>query len=147
MLLDRLTVARFIAARWTGREWLATGRRQLAARRLDAAERAAEFVNLTLVGELLALGDLDEFEHFVKLVNHLLERLGNLGGVRDSLVDSRGFGGTKISGLDPRLLAQRFRAAFGTALAWKFALRSGLRRGRSCTGGFRHRLFHWVGFM
>ena len=45
----------------------------IAARRLDAAEGAAEFLNLTFVGELLAFGDLDEFEHFVELINHLLE--------------------------------------------------------------------------
>jgi len=65
--------------------WIAEGRWLLlfAARRLDAAERAAKFLDLALVGELLALGDFDEFQHFVEMINHLLERLGNLRGVLD----------------------------------------------------------------
>jgi hypothetical protein len=115
-------------------------------RRLDATERAAQFVNLALVGELLALGDLDEFKHLVKVVNHLLERLGDLGGVLDGLADGRGLGGPEIGGLDPRLGALRFRAALGTALALKLARghggagRFGFRRGRS-RGNFRRRFF------
>ena len=90
---------------------------QLVARRLDAAERAAEFLNLALVGELLALGEFDEFEDFVQLVNRVFERLGDFRGVRDGLADGRGFRRTKIGGFDPRLGALRFRALrFGPTL-------------------------------
>jgi hypothetical protein len=138
-----VTAMRFVMAR-------AARRRRLLARRLDAAERAAQLLDLTLVGELLALGDLDEFKHLVKLVNHLLERFGNLGGVRDGLVDGRGFGGTKIGGFDPRLGPRRFRAAFLPLVAGrKFA---GLRGRRANSGRFgrgffgRHRLFNCGGF-
>ena len=144
MVLDRLNLARFITARRAGRQ-------RFAARRLDAAERAAKFVNLALVGELLALGDLDEFQHFIELVNHLLERLGNLGGVRDGLADGRDFGGAEISGLDPRFRAHRFRAAVRPAFAGKFtlrlALRPGFRRGEIFSGRFHHRLFPRLGFV
>ena len=151
VVLDRLNLARFVTARRTRRQRFAAGWRQFAARRLDAAERAAQLVNLALVGELLALGDLDEFQHFVELVNHLLERLGNLGGVRDGLADGRGFGGAEIGGFDPRLGAQRFRAAVRPAFAGKFALRfawrPGFRRGKIFGGRFRHRRFRRIGFM
>jgi hypothetical protein len=87
----------------------------LAAGRLDAAQRAAQFVNLAFVGQLLTFGNLNEFEHFVELVNHLLERRGDFCGVFNGLADGRGFGGAEIGGLDPRLGARRFRAAFGPA--------------------------------
>jgi len=151
VLLDRLALARLVAARRAGRQRFTAGRRQLTARRLDAAERAAEFVKLALVGELLTLGDLDEFEHFVELVNHLLERLGNFRGVRDGLADGRGFGGAKIGGLGPLTLARRFRAAFRPAVTGKFALRParrpGFRRGEIFSGRFRHRFFHRFGFV
>ena len=43
------------------------------ARRLDAAQRAAEFFNLAFVGQLLAFGEFHEFEDFVQLVNRVLE--------------------------------------------------------------------------
>jgi hypothetical protein len=100
---------RIIAARRTRME-----RRLLLrlARRLDAAEHAAEFVQLAFVRQLLAIGNLDEFENAIKFVGHLLERLGNLRGVLDGLADGRGLGGTKIGGLDPRLGTGRFRALF-----------------------------------
>jgi len=99
-------------------------RRQFAARRLDAAKRAAKFINLALVGQFLALGDLDQFKHFVEMIDHLLERLGDFRGVRNGLADGRGFGRTKIGGLDPRLWAQRFGAAlFRTMVALRFTLR------------------------
>jgi len=117
VVLDGLTVARFIPARRPAR------RRQLAPRRLDAAERAAEFVNFALIGELLAFGDFDEFEHFVKLVDHLLERLGDFRGVGDGLADGGSFRRTKIGRLDPRLRTQRFRAALGPLFTLKFTLR------------------------
>jgi hypothetical protein len=76
------------------------------------------------------------------MVNHLLERLGNLGGVRDGFADSRGFGGTEIGGLDPLPLLRRFRAAFGPAIFWPavtrgFARRFGGTRRLRRVGGFR----------
>ena len=151
VLLDRLNGARFIPARWAGRKRFAAGRRQLPARRLDAAQRAAQLVNLALVGELLALGDLDEFQHLVELVNHLLERPGNLRGVRDGLADGRGFGGAEISGPGPLALAGRLRAAGRPAVAGKFALRfarrPGFRRREIFRRRFRHRLFHRFGLV
>jgi hypothetical protein len=117
---------RFFAAR-------AALRLRLVARRLDAAERAAEFVNFALVGNFLALGQLDEFENFIQLVNRVLQRFGNFGGVRDGLADGGNVGGAKISGFDPRLRARRLRAAFGTLVALrKFARARGRR-----TDGFR----------
>jgi hypothetical protein len=152
----RLVPARFIAARAAGGlRW----RLLLATRRLDAAERAAEFFNLALVGELLALGDFDEFEHFVEVVNHLFERLGNFSREFNGLADGGGLGGAKISGLDPRLGALRFRAAFGPALfARFFALRllarcfggTGWLRfwcRRNFRSGFRCWRFRRLGFM
>jgi hypothetical protein len=140
-----VTAVRFLTARTT--------RRRLVTRRLDAAERAAEFVNLALVGDFLALGKLHEFENRVKLINGVFERLGNLGGVRDSLADGRGFRRAKIGGFDPWLRARRFRAAvfgplgrFRAAFAFRFRLR--FRRGRNFRGWFsgrvRNRLGHWL---
>jgi hypothetical protein len=138
--------ARFIAA-WLRR----TERWRFAARRLDAAKCAAQFINFALVGELLPLGNLDEFQNFVELVNHVLERLGDFRGVRDGLADGGSFGGTKISGLDPRLRTQRFGAAFGATIALWFArkitLRPSFRRARNFSGRFRHRRFRRIGFV
>ena len=120
--------ARLIPAQIAGRQrWLL-----LAAGRLDTAERAAKFFDLSFVGELLALGDLDELKHFVELVNHLLERLGNFGGVRDGFADGRGFGGAKIGGLGPLTLRRRFRPA----VARRFGSARWLRRVGSFRGGF-----------
>lgn len=47
---------------------------RLMTRRLDATERAAKFFNLALISELLALGDFDQFENFIQLINHVLQR-------------------------------------------------------------------------
>lgn len=101
----------FIAARSTGRLLL----RLLATRRLDAAQRPAQFVNLPFVSQFLAFGDFDEFQHFVEMINHLLERRGHFRGVFDGLTDGRSFSGAKIGRLDPRFGALRLRAAFGAA--------------------------------
>ena len=90
------------------------------ARRLDASERAAEFFNLAFVGEFLAFGDFDEFEHFVEMVRHLLEGVGNFRGVFDGLADGRCVGGSEIRILRPRRSEFRCRralGAFGTGLA------------------------------
>ena len=140
-------MARFIAARRAGRKWFAARRRQLPAWRLDAAERAAEFVDLALVSDFLALGNLDEFQHFVEHVNHVLQRLGNFGGMRDGLADGRGFCRTKIGGFDPWLRAWRFRTVIGTPLAGKFAGRPGFLRRRNLGGRIGRRSFQRLGFM
>lgn len=87
------------------------------ARRLDAAERAAEFVNLAFVGELLPLGDLDQFQHFVEMINHLLEAVGNFRGVLDRLADGRGIGGSEIRKTRPRRSGFRCRRTFNPLLA------------------------------
>jgi hypothetical protein len=110
ILLARFA-ARLVPSRTPRRRW----RRLLAAGRLDATQRAAQFVNLAFVGQLLAFGNLNEFEHFVELVNHPLERRGDFRGVFNGLTNGRGFSGAEIGGLDPRLGARRFRAAFGPA--------------------------------
>lgn len=129
----------FITARAAGRLLLL--RRLFAARRLDAAERAPQFVNLAFIGKLLAFGDLDEFKHFVQMVNHLLERRGHFCGVLDSLTDGRGFSGAEIGGLDPRFGPLRFRAAFGPAIFRVTPARLVTRR-FGCVGRFyRSRCF------
>jgi len=117
IITSRLVAAGFVATRLIP-AWIALLllRRGFAPRRLDAAQGAAKFFDLALIGELLSFGDLDEFQHFVEMINHLLERLGNLRGVLDGLGDGRGFGGTKIGGLDPRLGALRFRPALLTTV-------------------------------
>jgi hypothetical protein len=83
----------------------------LVTRGLDAAQGAAEFINLAFVSQFLALGELDEFEDFIQLVNGVLERFGDLGGVQDGLMDGGNIGGTKISGFDPGFGTGGFRAA------------------------------------
>jgi hypothetical protein len=92
----------------------------LLARGLNAAERAAKFINLALVSQFLALGQLDQFKNFVQLINGVLERLGNFRGVGHSLTDGRGFRRTKIGRLDPGL---RLRAAiFGASRTFRLTL-------------------------
>ena len=127
-LVGRFGVMRRLFARTSLRFVVAWRAKSLRlAWRLDAAERAAQFVNLAFVRELLALGDFDEFQHFVELINHLLERFGNLGGVRNGFADGCGFGGTKVNGLDPLALRGRFRTTLRTtvcpAVAGKITLR------------------------
>jgi hypothetical protein len=122
-----LVAAGFVAAR-------AARRRRHLARRLDAAERAAEFVNLALIRELLAFGDFDEFKHLVKLVNHLLERPGDLRGVGDGLADGRGFGGAEISGPDPWFRTRRLALRFGAALFRAAVALFHAQRFRPCCG-------------
>jgi len=85
-------------------------------RRLDAAQRAAEFFDLAFVGQFLAFGEFHEFEDFVQLINRVLERFGDFGGVQDGLMDGRNIGGTEISGFDPGFGAGGFGAAVGTFL-------------------------------
>jgi hypothetical protein len=100
-----------------------------AARRLDAAERPAKFLNLALVGELLAFGEFDEFENFVELVKRVLERLRDFCRVDHRLVDGRGFRRAKISGPGPGSLARRLRAAlFGPGRTFGTTFPFGFRR-------------------
>jgi hypothetical protein len=66
------------------------------ARRLDAAQRAAQFINFPFVREFLPLGHFDEFEHFIEMVNHLFQTLGDFRRVLHGLTDGRGVGGAKI---------------------------------------------------
>ena len=120
-------------------------RRHFAAGRLDAAQGAAKFIKLPFIGELLPLGHLDEFEHFIQLINHLLERLGNLRGVGNGLADGRSFGGPEIGGLDPLALTggqarRRLRRTLIPAVnpAW-FATRFARGRRHGSGGGHRFR--------
>jgi len=84
-------------------------RRLVAARWLDAAQSTAQFFEFPLIHYFLAFGDFDEFEHFVELINHVLQRNGDFRGVFHSLRDGRTFGGAKISRLHPRLRRLAFR--------------------------------------
>ena len=138
LILLAIITAGFVPARTARRLLL----RLFAARRLDATKRAAKLFKLAFVGKLLALGDLDEFQHFVELVNHLFERFGNLRGMGDGLADGRGFGGTEIGGLRPLPLRRWFRATvgsanFGPAVTRGFARRHGSTRRLRRIGGFR----------
>ncbi len=47
-------------------------------RLMNAVQRAAQRLNFPLVGNFLALGQFDEFEHFLHLVERLFERFDNL---------------------------------------------------------------------
>ena len=84
-------------------------RRLVAARWLDAAQSAAQFFQFAFVHHFLTLGDFDEFEHFVELINHVLQRNGNFRGVFYGLCDGRTFRRTEISWLHPRLRRLAFR--------------------------------------
>ena len=77
----------------------------------------AQFLNLAFVGDLLAFGDLDEFEDFIHLIVQLLERVGDEGRMLDCLGDGRGRGWTEIGGLDPLLLPGRLGRAFPRVFA------------------------------
>jgi hypothetical protein len=117
--------------------------------RLDAAQRAAEFIKLALVGDFLSLGNFDEFEHFVQLIVQFLQRIGYEGRVLDGLADGGRFGGAEIRRLDPLALAdgnarRRLRRALVTAkippvVATRIARLAGRLR-RRC--GFRGMFCH-----
>jgi hypothetical protein len=115
--------------------------------RLNATERAAELVNLTFVGELLAFGEFDEFQNLVQLIRHLLERLGNLRGEFDGLADGGNVGGPEIGGLDvswswiraARFLHARRRRRTGRKLSG-FARPAGF-----AARSFGRCIFNWSG--
>ena len=120
MLLVRMSVflpgVRRFVARTPFTASLAAGRflRIRLAGRLDAAERAAEIVQLAFIGQFLPLGNFNQFQNLVDPVNQLLERLGNFRRVDHGLVDRRCVGGAEISGLHPGFRTRRFRSALQT---------------------------------
>jgi hypothetical protein len=122
---------RLLAMRWTVTGFLATRLVALRLRmmmpvlllllmllalRLDAAQRAAKFLDLTFVGELLALSNFDEFENFIHLVVQFLQRRGDEHRVFDGLADGRGCRWPEIGGFDPLFLARRLGLAL--AVVW-----------------------------
>lgn len=60
---------------------------------MNFAQRLPQRFNFPLVGEFLALGQFDEFEHFLHLVQRLFERFDNLRHFFNRLADggSSGF--------------------------------------------------------
>ena len=60
---------------------------------MNFAQRLAQRLNFALVSEFLALGQFDEFEHFLHLVERLFERFDNLRHFFNRLADGgrRGF--------------------------------------------------------
>ena len=135
---------RFVVARAARRVLL------LLARRLDAAQGAAKFLNLALIGELLPLGDFHQFENFVQLVNRVFQRFGNLGGVSHRLADGRNFGRSKIRGFDPRPglratifgLGRPFRAPLPLSLPFRLRSRGWGKFRCNFRRGFQWRLTH-----
>jgi hypothetical protein len=82
-------------------------RRLLLALRLDAAERAAQFLDLAFIGDFLPLGNFNELEDFVHLVVQFFQRIGDEQSVFDSLADRRGRSGPEIGRLGPLTLSGR----------------------------------------
>ena len=76
--------------------------------RLDAAQGAAQFFHFAFVGNFLPFGNFHELEHFLDVIHHLLEGLGNVRGIFHGLGNGGGFGGTEIRGLHPNFGARRF---------------------------------------
>ncbi len=160
LLARRLVLTGFIAALILFAEitaWFVPTRaaRRLRLRRtlrLDAAEGAAQFINLAFVSDFLAFGDFDEFEHFVQLIVQFFQRVGDEGSVRDGLVDGGFLGGSEIGGLDPLALADgdarrwlrrafiaaRFAAKIPALVPAQFARRR-FGCGRNFGGGFMRR--------
>jgi len=114
---------------------------------LNAAQSAAQLFHFPFIRKFLTFRNFDEFENFVKLINHLLERLGNARGQFHGVADGGGFSGAKISGFNPRfgllrLLAGRLRTALWTTfpllvIARLFRLPDGFGRlGGRFRGGF-----------
>lgn len=71
---------------------------------LDAAQGAAQLLNLALVGDLLPLSDFDQFQDFVQLIVKFFQSAGNEGGVGHRFMDGAGLGGPEIRGTDPLAL-------------------------------------------
>ncbi|MDR3458434.1 MAG: hypothetical protein P4N60_13365 [Verrucomicrobiae bacterium] len=79
--------------------------------RLDAAEGAAELINLAFIGQLLALGEFNQLQDLIQLVDRVLERLGDFGRLQHRLMDGGSGGGPEIGGLHPLTRALRFLPA------------------------------------
>lgn len=75
--------------------------------RLDAAQGATQFIQFPLVGELLALGNFNQFQNLVHLIVQFPQRIRDERGVCDGFVDGGVLGGTEISGLCPLALGRR----------------------------------------
>jgi len=56
-------------------------------RLMNSAQRLTQRINFPLVSELLALGQFDELEHFLHLVERLFQRLNNLRHFFNRLAD------------------------------------------------------------
>lgn len=120
------SAARLVRARTTALRRRLLGRK-LQTLRLNTAQGAAQFFHFTFIGNFLPLGDFHQFEDFLDIIDHLLERFGNMRGVFHGLGDGGGFGGTEIGGLHPdlgalrfiarRFLARRLGTRFATLLA------------------------------
>ena len=72
-------------------------------RRLDAAQCPAQFLDLALVRQLLALGQFHQLEDLIELIHRVLQRFRDLRGMQHRLMDGRTFGRPKIRGLRPLL--------------------------------------------
>jgi len=107
---------RFVPARITLRRLHLAGR-------LDAAERAAKFIDLPFIGQLLTLGQFNEFQDLIQLVNRMLERFGDFRCVQNRLVDGRACCRSKISGLHPLPGALLFLTAVRRTVVLRFVLR------------------------
>ena len=91
---------------------------RLAARRLDSAQGAAEIFNFPLIAEFLLLGQFNQAQHFLHLLQRLFEGLDNMAHVVQSFHDGRNAPFDVVS-LNRRLLdngrfdGRRFRQGFG----------------------------------
>ena len=63
----------------------------LAAGMMDTTQGAAQRINLPLIGEFLAFGQLNQFEDFFHLHKRLTKSFDNMGHLADRLADGRTF--------------------------------------------------------
>ena len=75
-----LVTARLIPARAAG-IFLLLRRGRHMARRLDAAQRTVQFINLPFISEFLAFREFDQFQDLFQLIHGVLERFSDLSGV------------------------------------------------------------------
>ena len=97
-------------------------RRSRTARTLQLAQGSPEGFDFTLVGQLLALGQLDQLQHFLHLIQSVPERISDLHHFVNRLPD----GGTRRRG-SGRGALERFGSGFER------------RRGGGCGLGGRRR--------
>ncbi len=65
---------------------------------MQLPQRALQRLDFALVINFLALGQLEGFQHFLHLIQRLLQLLDNAGDLLDGLADRRGF---RRSGFGP----------------------------------------------